>query len=182
MKRPHILLLRSSSVQLNTITSFVTSQKKHPIVCNPPGTFLKVVTLNPPLQLLYVIDERQSLYITLHTSFESCLVSQLWHNTVGPYLLRQALSCINGVILNSFTLNTRLFRMKKSKEMQQYADIYLLLNYSTCFGRPSRPSPGVRKTVVSASGTGHIIWGASFFKRDQVLIWSRLNKLASQII
>jgi len=24
--------------------------------------------------------------------------------------------------------------------MQQYADIYLLLSYSTCFGRPSRPS------------------------------------------
>jgi len=27
--------------------------------------------------------------------------------------------------------------------MQQYADIYLLLNYSTCFGRPSRPSSRV---------------------------------------
>jgi len=36
--------------------------------------------------------------------------------------------------------------------MQQYADIYLLLNYSTCFGRPSRPSLGVHKTVVAASG------------------------------
>ena len=30
-------------------------------------------------------------------------------------------------------------RLKKSNEMQQYEDIYLLLNYSTCFGRPSRP-------------------------------------------
>jgi len=30
--------------------------------------------------------------------------------------------------------------LKKSNEMQQYADIYLLLNYSTCFGRPLRPS------------------------------------------
>jgi len=37
--------------------------------------------------------------------------------------------------------------------MQQYADIYLLLNYSTCFGRPSRPSSGVHKTIVAASGT-----------------------------
>ena len=73
-------------------------------------------------------------------------------------------------------------RLKKSNEKQQYADIYLLLNYSTCFGRPSRPSSGVHKTVVAASGTDHTIWGASFFKRDQVLIWSRLNKLASQII
>ena len=31
-------------------------------------------------------------------------------------------------------------RLKKSNKMQQYADIYLLLNCSTCFGRPSRPS------------------------------------------
>ena len=52
--------------------------------------------------------------------------------------------------------------------MQQYAYIYLLLNYSTCFGRPSRPSTGVHKTVVAASGTDHTIWGASFFKRDQI--------------
>ena len=52
--------------------------------------------------------------------------------------------------------------------MQQYADIYLLLNYSTCFGRPSRPSSGVHKTVVAASGTDHTIWEASFFKRDHV--------------
>jgi len=27
--------------------------------------------------------------------------------------------------------------------MQQYTDIYLLLNYSTCFGHPSRPSSEV---------------------------------------
>jgi len=37
--------------------------------------------------------------------------------------------------------------------MQQYTDIYLLLNYSTCFGRPSRPSSGIYKTIVAASGT-----------------------------
>ena len=47
--------------------------------------------------------------------------------------------------------------------MQQYADIYLSLNYSTCFGRPSRSSSGVNKTVVAASGTG-----ASFIKREEV--------------
>jgi len=52
--------------------------------------------------------------------------------------------------------------------MQQYADIYSLLNYSTCFGRPSRPSSGVHETVVAASGTDHTIWGASFLKRDQI--------------
>jgi len=52
--------------------------------------------------------------------------------------------------------------------MQMYAGIYLLLNYSTCFGRPSRPSSGVHKTVVAASGTDHTIWRASFLKRDKI--------------
>ena len=58
--------------------------------------------------------------------------------------------------------------LKKSNEMQQYADIYLLLNYSTCFGRPWRPSSGVHKTVVVGSGTENTIWGTSFFKRDHI--------------
>jgi len=42
--------------------------------------------------------------------------------------------------------------------MQQYAGIYLLQNYSTCFGCPSHPSSGVHKTVTVASGTGHITY------------------------
>ena len=42
--------------------------------------------------------------------------------------------------------------------MQQYAGIYVLQNYSTCFGRPSHSSSGVRKTVTAASGTGHITY------------------------
>jgi len=69
----------------------------------------------------------------------------------------------------------RNYSLKKSKEVQQYADIYLLLNYSTCFGRPSRPSSGVHKTVDAASGTDRTMWGASFFKR-------RLKKLAPHIV
>ena len=58
------------------------------------------------------------------------------------------------------------YRLKKSNKMQLYADIYLLLNYSTCFGSPSRPS-SVHKTVVAAYGTDHrpTIWGTSFLKR-----------------
>ena len=59
-------------------------------------------------------------------------------------------------------------KLKKSNKMQRYADIYLLLNYSTCFGRPSRPSSGVHKTVVAASGTDPTVWGAGFLKRDQI--------------
>jgi len=66
--------------------------------------------------------------------------------------------------------------------MRLYADIYLLLNYSTFFGCPSRPSSGVHKTVVEASGTDHTIWGASFRKRNQGLIWSRLKNLAPQTV
>jgi len=58
--------------------------------------------------------------------------------------------------------------LKKFNEIQQYADIYLLLNYSTCFGRLSCPSSGVHQTVVAASGTDHTIWGASFLIRDQI--------------
>ena len=45
--------------------------------------------------------------------------------------------------------------------MQQYADIYLLLNYSTCFEGPLCPSSEV--TV-------------------NVLIWSRLKKFAPHLV
>jgi len=40
--------------------------------------------------------------------------------------------------------------------MQQYAGIYLLQLYSTRFGCPSRRSSGEQKTVIAASGTGHV--------------------------
>ena len=45
--------------------------------------------------------------------------------------------------------------------MQQYAGIYLLQNYSTCFRCPSHPSSGVHKTVTTASGTGPITYPAN---------------------
>ena len=59
-------------------------------------------------------------------------------------------------------------RLKKSNKMQLYADIYLLINYSTCFRCPLHLSSGVHKTVVAVSGTDHTIWRVSFFKRDQI--------------
>ena len=43
----------------------------------------------------------------------------------------------------------------RSDKMQQYAGIYLLQIYSTCFGCPSHPSSGLHKTVTASSGTGH---------------------------
>ena len=59
------------------------------------------------------------------------------------------------VVVNEESKRKKLvqLRLKKSNKMQLYADIYLLLNYSTYFGCPSRPSSGVYKTVVAASGT-----------------------------
>jgi len=59
-------------------------------------------------------------------------------------------------------LNIQDSWLKKYEKKQQYADIYLLLNYSTCFGRPSFPSSGVHITVIAASGTDHTIWEACF--------------------
>ena len=44
----------------------------------------------------------------------------------------------------------------RSNEMQQYAGVYLLQNYSTCFGCLSHPSSGVHQTVTASSGTDHI--------------------------
>ena len=44
----------------------------------------------------------------------------------------------------------------RSNKMQQYAGIYLLQVYSTCFGCPLRPSSGVQKILTAASGTVHI--------------------------
>ena len=50
--------------------------------------------------------------------------------------------------------------------MQQYAGVYLLENYSTCFGCLSRPSSGVHQTVTAASGTGHSVRATTFLRRD----------------
>ena len=66
-------------------------------------------------------------------------------STVNVYVINELKFYIRGSV-------HRNSRLKKPNQMQQYADVYLLLNYSTCFGRPSRPSSGVHKTVVAASG------------------------------
>ena len=60
------------------------------------------------------------------------------------------------ILIYSWSVH-RNSRLKKCNEIQEYEDIYLLLNYSTCFGHPSRPSSGVHKTVVAASGTDRTV-------------------------
>ena len=44
----------------------------------------------------------------------------------------------------------------RSNEMQQYAGVYVLKNYSTYFKCLSHPSSGVHQTVTAVSGTGHV--------------------------
>jgi len=64
--------------------------------------------------------------------------------------------------------------------MQQYAGIYLLQNYSTCFGCLSHPSSGVHQTVTASSGTGHSIRATTF--RQRGLIRPRWRKMTQQTI
>jgi len=68
--------------------------------------------------------------------------------------------CID-ILYSEFYIRGSVHRnstLKRSKNMQQYAGIYLMQNHSTCFGCPSYPSSEVHKTVTPASGTGHSIW------------------------
>ena len=52
--------------------------------------------------------------------------------------------------------------------MQQY-EVYILLQYhSTCFGYRPRPSSGVHKTVVVATGTSHMDRAAISPQRGQL--------------
>jgi len=44
----------------------------------------------------------------------------------------------------------------RSNKIQQYAGVYLLQIYTTCFGCLSHSSSGLHQPVTAASGTGHI--------------------------
>ena len=52
--------------------------------------------------------------------------------------------------------------------MQQYAGVYLLQNYSTCFGCLSDPSSGVYQTLTAAFGTGHSVRATTFRQRGLI--------------
>ena len=68
----------------------------------------------------------------------------------------------------------------RSKKMQQYAGIYLLQIYSTCFGGPSQPSSGVHKTVTATSGTGHSNNTATTFLQRG--LWPRWRKVVAVLL
>ena len=56
----------------------------------------------------------------------------------------------------------------RSNVMQQYAGVYLLQNYSTCFGCLSHPSSGIRQPVTAAYGTGHSVRPTTFRQRGLI--------------
>ena len=65
-----------------------------------------------------------------------------------------------------------------SNELQQYAGVYLLQNYSTCFGCLSHPSSGVHQNVTAASGTGHSFRATTFRQRGLIrLRWRKVVAL-----
>jgi len=109
-----------------------------------------------PQPTAQVMESVMLLILTCHWLIIRHMNDLYWHN--------------NKLWKISYTRGSvhRNSRLKKSNEMQQYADIYLRLNYSTCFERPSRPSSGVHKTVVADSGADHTMWEASFLKRDLI--------------
>ena len=67
-----------------------------------------------------------------------------------------------------------------SNRMQQYAGVYLLQNYTTCFGRPPRPSSGAQKIVTAASGTGHSNGAMTFLQRG--IIMPRWRKVIAPLL
>ena len=81
------------------------------------------------------------------------VISILIHDR-GVYIILHNLFSREFYIHGSVHRDSILIR---SNEMQKYAGIYLLQNYSTCFGCLSNPSSGVHKTVTAASGTCHTV-------------------------
>ena len=82
--------------------------------------------------------------------------SDLLHSTLNTVPPRSPSDC---TIFFQFFIHGSVHRdsiLIRSNELQQYAGVYLLQNYSTCFGCVSHPSSGVHQTVTAASGTGHI--------------------------
>ena len=67
----------------------------------------------------------------------------------------------------------------RSNETQQYPGVYLLPNYSTCFGCLSHPSSGVHQTVTAASGTGHTCSVRATTFRQLGLIRPRWRKVVA---
>ena len=83
-------------------------------------------------------------------------------------------------VLGKFYIHGSVYRnsiLIRPNEMQQHSDVYLLKNYSTCFGCLSHPSSGVQQTVTAASGTGRSVRATTCLHRG--LIRQRWQKVVA---
>ena len=87
--------------------------------------------------------------------------------------------CVDSLLLSNFSVSWLLveYILIRSNEMQQCAGVYLLQNYSTCFGCLSHPSSGVHQNVTAASFTGHSVRATIF--RQRSLIRPRWQKVVT---
>ena len=107
---------------------------------------------------------------TLSTLFNSSFCSLFLYLTgwTRYAVLENLRSLFYWAYVNNFYIHGSVHRdsiLIRSSEMQQYAGVYLLHNYSTCFGCLSHPSSGVHQTVTAASGTGHSVRVTTFRQR-----------------
>ena len=103
---------------------------------------------------------------------------------VSVFVVKQALKIMTGTrTYDHSTYKTtqnqkyQISILIRSNEMQQYAGVYLLQNYSTCFGCLSHTSSGVHQNVTAASRTGHSVRATTF--RQRGLIWPRWWKVVA---
>ena len=70
--------------------------------------------------------------------------------------------------------------LTRSNEMQQYAGVYLLQHYSTCFVCLSHTSSGIHQNVTATSGTGHSVKATTFRQRGPIR--PRWRKVVAQTL
>ena len=117
---------------------------------------------------MHISKSKQNLRLK---NYFGCPPRQYWREGYKTSSLPQYLSTQKKNTVTQFYIHGFVHRdsiLIRSNKMQQYAGIYLLQIYSTCFGCPSNPSSGVHETVIAASGTGHSIWAATFLQRGHV--------------
>jgi len=86
-----------------------------------------------------------------------CMYCASYRKVVPAHVFHPDLNILKSIFF--FYIHCPVYRESiiiRSNEMQQYAGVYLLQNYSICFGCLSHPSSGINQTVNAASGTGHI--------------------------
>jgi len=120
-----------SNISSTSARALHTLHKTHPVTCR-------------------TID-RCNIHMLLH-----CCLPQGWKLNINYTLYGKRHA---GIRILQFYIHDPVHRdsiLIRSDEMQQHAGVYLVQNYSTCFGCLSHLSSGVYQTVTAASGTGHI--------------------------